>query len=348
MLLAAAVVATVPLVGTAGAQVSVGCGQTITVDTTLTGNVGPCANNGIIIGANRITLDLGGFRIFGTPNSGDGAGVLLQGRQSVTVRNGTVTEFDAGVVILGGARNTVRAIAARNNIGAAFGTTGPTALYGDGILIQGSSSNTVIDNVAENNGPFSGIGVIRGDGDHPAMPPADAPFNVIQNNSVLSNIACRRGNPPRGFCDNDGIRIEPNVTDTRIIGNNVVGNGLDGIALFGGTQRNFVSNNQTVRNGFVGAVPGDGVRVFGLNNTIELNTGYGNAASGISVARRAPMAGSFPAANVNGRGNTLRQNTAQGNGINDLWDSNRNPDCDANIWTGNKGNVAVPACTLNP
>ena len=348
LLLAAAVVATMPMVGSAGAQVSVACGQTITIDTTLTGNVGPCPNNGLIIGANRITLDLGGFRIFGTPSSGDGAGVLLQGRQSVTIRNGTVTDFDGGVVILGGGRNTVRAIAARNNIGAAFGTTGPAALYGDGILIQGSTSNTILDNVAENNGPFSGIGVIRGDGDHPAAPPADAPFNVIQNNNVLNNIACRRGNPPQGFCDNDGIRIEPNVTDTQIIGNNVVGNGLDGIALFGGVTRSFVSNNSVIANGFRGAVRGDGIRVFGFGNTVELNTAYRNNAAGVSVARRPPTAGSFPAANPNGRGNTLRRNIAQGNGVFDLWDSNRNPDCDQNVWTGNQGNLVAPPCTLNP
>jgi parallel beta-helix repeat protein len=346
VLLAAAAAATLPTIGGAGAQVTVGCGQTIVQDTTLTADVGPCPNNGIIIGANRITLDLGGFRIFGTANSGDGAGVLLQGRQSVTVRNGTVTDFDGGVVILGGSRNTVINIAARNNIGAAFGTTGPAALYGDGILVQGSASNSLINNVAENNGPFSGIGVIRGDSDHPATPPADAPFNVIQGNSVINNIACRRGNAP--FCDNDGIRIEPNVTDTQILTNSVVGNGLDGISLFGGTARNLVSNNSVFANGFRGAVPGDGIRVFGLNNTIELNTSHRNAASGVSVARRAPTAGSFPVGNVNGRGNTVRQNTALGNGINDLWDSNRNPDCDANVWSANKGIVAVPACTLNP
>jgi parallel beta-helix repeat protein len=348
VLLAAAVAATVPTIGGAGAQVALSCGQTITQSTTLTANLGPCPNNGLIVGADGITLNLGRFTISGTPNTGDGAGVLLQGRQGVIVRNGSVTDFDGGVVILGGTGNTVSTVIARNNLGAAQGQPGATtALYGDGILVQGSTRNLIVNNTAENNGPFSGIAVIRGDSDHPAVAPADAPFNVIRSNSVNGNIACRRSGST-GFCDNDGIRIEPSVTDTQIIGNSVAGNGLDGISLFGATTRNVVSGNTAPGNGFRGAVAGDGIRVFGFGNIIDSNSANGNAASGVSVARRAPTAGSFPAGNVNGRGNTVHANAAFGNKINDLWDSNRNPDCDANVWSANKGIVAVPACTLNP
>ncbi|MDQ2826902.1 MAG: right-handed parallel beta-helix repeat-containing protein [Actinomycetota bacterium] len=349
MLAGLTLLASVPTIAGAHAQTvpALACGQTITQSTTLTADLGPCSSNGLVIGADGITLDLGGHRIFGTTTTGDLAGVLVQGRQGVTVRNGTVTDFDGGVVILSGSGNTVTGITARHNLGAAFGQTGPsTALYGDGILVQGSSSNRIVNNVADNNGPFSGIGVIQGDSDHPAVPPAPAPFNLIQNNSVTNNVACRTGSSP--FCDNDGIRIEPNVTDTTITANNVVGNGLDGISLFGGTTRNSVLSNSVVGNGFRGAVTGDGIRVFGLANSINNNTAYRNANSGISVARRAPTAASFPATNPNGRGNTLRANSAAGNGLFDLWDSNRNPDCDANAWSANHGSVAAPSCTLNP
>ena len=346
-LLAGATAVTLPTIAGAQAQVSgpLTCGQTITQSTTLTANVGPCTNNGIIVGANNITLDLNGFRIFGTAGiSGDGAGVLLQNRTGVTVQNGEITDFDGGVVILGGSGNTVTQIRARNNLGRANGTTGPNALYGDGILVQGSSSNRIISNHTDNNGPFSGIGVIRGDSDHPAMAPADAPFNLIQGNTVTNNVACRRAST----CDNDGIRIEPNVTDTQIIGNQVIGNGLDGISLFGGTTRNLVSRNNVSANGYLGAVPGDGIRVFGSGNTIEFNTAHRNRAAGISVARRTGQFGSFPATNPNGRNNVLRGNQAFGNGVFDLWDSNRNPDCDGNVWTGNTAGTVSPPCTLNP
>ncbi len=101
-------------------------------------------------------------------------------------------------------------------------------------------------------------------------------------------------------------------------------------------------------NGYRGAVPGDGIRVFGSGNRVEGNSASRNAAAGVSVARRPPSAGSFPAANPNGRDNTLLRNRAFGNGIYDLWDSNRIPDCDNNVWSGNQGGMGVPACTLNP
>jgi parallel beta-helix repeat protein len=343
--LAVSIAATLPTIGGAGAAV-LSCGQTITQSTTLTADVGPCAAGGVILGADGITLNLGGFRIFGSPSAGDGAGVLAQNRIGVVVTNGTVTDFDGGVVILGGSRNTVMGITARHNIGASAGHDGPSlTLYGDGILIQGSRSNSIVNNIADDNGPFSGIGVIRGDSDHPAVPPADAPFNTIRGNKVTNNVACRTG----PFCDNDGIRIEPNVTDTQIIENQVVGNGLDGISLFGGTTRNLVRGNQVVNSGFQGAVPGDGIRVFGFGNTIENNTVYRSAAGGVSVARRPPTAGSFPATNPNGRGNTLRNNNASASGLFDLWDSNRSPDCDANVWSGNQGATASPSsCVRNP
>jgi parallel beta-helix repeat protein len=342
--LAVALAATVPTIGAAGAAV-LSCGQTITQSTTLTADVGPCAAGGVVLGADGITLNLGGFRIFGTPNAGDGAGVLAQNRVGVVVTNGRVTDFDGGVVILGGSRNTVMGITAQHNIGASAGHEGPSlTLYGDGILIQGSSSNSVLNNIADDNGPFSGIAVIRGDSDHPAVPPADAPFNTIRGNVVTNNVACRIG----PFCDNDGIRIEPSVTDTQIIENQVMGNGLDGISLFGSTTRNVVRGNQVVNNGFRGAVPGDGIRVFGFGNTVESNLVYRSAAAGVSVARRPPTVGSFPSTNPNGRGNTLRNNNAQGSGLFDLWDSNRSPDCDGNVWSGNQGGTASPSCVRNP
>jgi hypothetical protein len=84
------------LVGTASAA-HVGCGQTITQSTVLDTNVGPCSGEGILIGADNITLDLNGFAVFGISAPGEGPGILLDERTAVTVRNGTVRLFDAGV-----------------------------------------------------------------------------------------------------------------------------------------------------------------------------------------------------------------------------------------------------------
>ena len=356
-LLAAAVTLSFGLGATEVAGAAVTCGTTITQSTSLTADVGPCPNNGIIVGADNITLNLNGYRVFGTPAAGDGAGVLIKFRSGVTVTRGKVTDFDGGIVILGGGSHTISYNEANDNIGASAGHQGAAITqYGDGILVQGSSNNRVLFNRVDNNGWSSGIGLITGDGDHPAIPPALTNNNLLQGNIVTNNVACRVG----PFCDNDGIRIEPRAGSgcltgpticpgpgNRIIANTVTGNGLDGISLFGSTTANVVADNVVRDNGFHGAVPGDGIRVFGSGNSILRNQVEGNFGSGISVARRAPTAGSFPATNPNGRNNTLTSNLARNNRQFDLWDSNRNPDCDGNTWRGNYGVVVAPPCTLN-
>jgi parallel beta-helix repeat protein len=84
------------------------CGDTITADTTLEADLTGCKSNGLVIGADNITLDLGGHTI-----SGDGklvrrcprrqicdVGVANDDRSGVTVRNGAVRGFAIGVGVL--------------------------------------------------------------------------------------------------------------------------------------------------------------------------------------------------------------------------------------------------------
>ncbi|HWG73861.1 MAG TPA: right-handed parallel beta-helix repeat-containing protein [Acidimicrobiales bacterium] len=340
---ALATMATVGLANPAAASqpVSVSCGQVITASTTLNGDVGPCPDNGIVIGANDVTLNLHGHRIFGTPAPGDGAGVLVSARTGVRVENGAVSDFDGGIVIQGGKANTVRKIVASDNIGSSGGPA-PATLYGDGILLEGSIDNVIVDNVTNDNGPFSGIGLIQvPDSDHtfPAQPTTG---NLIARNTVTDNIACRTG----PFCDNDGIRVEPQVAGNAIVDNQVTGNGLDGISLFVDSDNNVVAKNTVDNNGFNGAVPGDGIRVFASRNLIDRNSVRDNAAGGVSVGRRSiSPPGSLPSGptgNPRGKDNRIIGNLTGGNGV-DLYDSN--PGCDSNVWSDNIFQTARPACT---
>ena len=72
------------------------CGTIITANTTLTADVGPCNQGGLVIGASGITLDLGEHTIQGKARIGDGIGVLFNDVSNSRVTNGTVTGFDAG------------------------------------------------------------------------------------------------------------------------------------------------------------------------------------------------------------------------------------------------------------
>lgn len=329
----------------AAAAPSLQCGQVVTASVTLTADLGPCSSNGIVVGASGIVVNLNGHKVFGTPNPGDGAGVLIQGRTGVIVEHGTITAFDAGVDIVNGQSNVVTGITATGNIGSSGNPNVPDTLLGDGILIEGSSNNLIEDNTTTNNGPYSGIGVIsEPDSDH-QFPGAPSASNKIIANKVTGNISCRFGN----FCDNDGIRLEPGVgPGNQVLNNTVNGNGLDGISLFADTDANTVIGNTVDSNGFHGAVPGDGLRVFSSRNTFLANTADNNAAGGVSVGRR-PISppGSLPpngtTGNPRGKDNTFTANVAHGNGIADLYDSN--PGCDNNVWLANQGTIDKPSCT---
>lgn len=367
-ILMAASLATVP---TADAG-HVTCGQVITTDTTLDSDVGPCnGTDGIVVGADGITLDLNGHSVLGDPNlDGESAvGIVMQSRESVTVTSskdgGTVRDFDAGVTITQGSRaNTVRDLIVRDNIGNIT-----ISDFGDGIVIFNSSDNVIKNNLVDHNGPFDGIGVVEFGG-------GAAERNTIEGNTVINN------NVPSSLTINqdDGIRLEPDTADNTVIGNTVANNGLDGIALFAGSADgnvqgstgNTVRGNNVQGNGFHDKThrKGDGIRLFtnadnpsaGANdNLVEDGTVRDNAANGIRV---------------DSRDNEIRDNTTGGNGeavtvqqevgpltvtvdhrvrlqlageeiedptpAHDLHDGNGS--CDFNTWSNNTFDTAFPKC----
>jgi parallel beta-helix repeat protein len=307
------------VVGVAGPAhaVHVTCGQTILVSTVLDSNIGPCGTTGVIIGASNITLDLNGFTITGGPAGEGGPGILLDGVSGVTVKNGTVTLFDAGVAIEGGSGNTVTSMQVLNNR-SNFGD------YGDGIVMFQSNSNRILNNQVRNNGPWDGIGVLRG------------AFNVIDGNQITDNN--------QSTTNTAGIRLENQnlgpggnfpSNDNTVTNNLVTNSGTFGIQVFAGGSRNQIKFNQVYNNAL------DGITVFagGNNNVIESNRVQSNRANGIRIRG---AAGSFPGPT----GNQILRNVSFGNAQFDLRDDQ--PNCDANIWRGNQAATFTPPCTMTP
>src|SRR4051794_25449060 len=86
----------------AGVTQKVECGATITTSITLGNDLVDCPNNGIVIGADNITLDLNRHRVDGdaalTDPCPDGGpcdvGINnVKGHSGVTVKNGSIAEF---------------------------------------------------------------------------------------------------------------------------------------------------------------------------------------------------------------------------------------------------------------
>ena len=123
-LLAAALACWLAMGGTQASAAQVNCGDTITADTTLHHSLVNCANNGIVIGANGVTLNLNGHRIDGdgTPAAGCDfqtefcdVGVVNDGHDGVTVRHGSVREFGFGVFVGRARHNRVLRISSSRN-----------------------------------------------------------------------------------------------------------------------------------------------------------------------------------------------------------------------------------------
>src|SRR6516164_4339124 len=76
----------------APASTVVRCGQTISASTRLANDLVDCPGDGLVIGADNITLDLAGHSISGL-NSPGSEGIADNGHGGITVKNGTISNF---------------------------------------------------------------------------------------------------------------------------------------------------------------------------------------------------------------------------------------------------------------
>lgn len=316
---------------------AVECGTEIVEDTTLQGDLVCGRGPALVVAADNVTLDLGGHILSGDPEAvGRGPGILLRDVTGVTVRNGTVQHFDAGVVVDGGSANVIEDLTVQDNLGL------PDGELGDGIVVNRSAGNRVRDNVVRRNGPFSGISLGPG-----------AERNEVAGNTVAENNMSHVGQPDAGG-QTMGIRIEgPAANDNRIVGNTVTDSGADGIVVLAtcdnpdseppcvGTppnERNEIVENTANRNGTSGR--GSGIRLFSMplpmppvGSTIRANVADDNAFYGIAI----------DAVPLGWAANTAIGNRARGNGEFDGSDGRLMPPCGPNVWEDNDfGTVNQP------
>jgi hypothetical protein len=97
----------------ANPPVTVSCGQTLTHSVKLANDLSNCPNNGLVVGADNVTVDLNGHTIDGDGDGFDScatdcdAGVDNTGHARITVKHGTIREFVEGVAVEGARANRV-------------------------------------------------------------------------------------------------------------------------------------------------------------------------------------------------------------------------------------------------
>jgi hypothetical protein len=113
----------------------VSCGQVLTRDTTLKADL-DCStseSNGIEIGADGITVDLGGHTITGAGADDGYEGVENSGYSDVTVENGGIAGFKDAFLLTNVARMTIDGVKMRTT--GETDSNGVVSTYGSGLMI---------------------------------------------------------------------------------------------------------------------------------------------------------------------------------------------------------------------
>jgi parallel beta-helix repeat protein len=310
----------------------VSCGDTITADTTLDSDLVNCPNNGIVIGADDITLDLNGHLI-----DGDGTlfaacpegepcdfGVLNDGHDGVTVRDGWVRQFSVGVLVFSARHNRVLDVSSKKNVLFGFvvadsarslirNSSGNRNLApdGDGMGLFGSRHIRIVDNSFRHN-PL-GIHV------------DDSTDTLIKRNLLSRNagfgilMEADRNRVRRNRCARNDACIIVARGSRNVIAQNRVSRGVAGIGLERG-RGNLLVRNVVVRTRRTGIYLGlKNPSIGGANNVVRRNRVRGSGGDAFlvneeddhsllkrNIARRAGDDGF----DIEGRSTTLTRNRA--------------------------------------
>lgn len=237
--------------GGGGTPITV-CGQVVTTNAFLTQNLHCPGSAGVVVGADGITIDLKGFRLRGNVTN---YGIDNNGFDGVTIRNGTVRNFDFGVSAYGGAdKFTVQNLVV-------------SGCFNYGIAVLGNSAKIQSSNLSGNT--HFGILVT---GDSAAIQSVTATRNGGQGITVHGNSESVKSSTSDG---NDSFGIVAIGNSAKITASAASGNVLEGIRVDGDAAK--VTGNQTDGNGFdvgVSDLSGLGIDV----------TGYTTAPSGTNIA----------------------------------------------------------------
>ena len=297
LLTAAAVGALVFAVGPASAN-HVSCGDTIVADTTLDSDLVSCPNNGIVIGADDVTLDLNAHTVVGNgqpvkrcpEDEFCDVGVLNDGHDGVTVKDGSVRDFGTGVFVgkarhhrvlnVSSSRNQffgfVVAESARSVVRDSSGNRNPGP-DGDGIAVFGSRHVRILDNSFRHNELGMHVEastdiLIKG--------------NVFSRNfgpGILMEADRNRVRRNRFVRNPSAIIVAPG--NRNVIARNRITRGGEGVAIEKG-RGNRVAHNVIVRVRRAGIRLGvEKPPIGGVNTVVRRNLVRGSGSDGYLVAR---------------------------------------------------------------
>jgi parallel beta-helix repeat protein len=322
------------------------CGDVITQDTRLESDLTNCAGDGVVIGADGVTLDLNGHSIAGRAA---GTGVLATGRRGVEVTNGAIRGFPTAIGLSGVDGAAVHEISARGMISCVTSAgcmIDHTTVQGGGIFViraRGGSPSIVRRNLVSGaagagitvnyTGPETSVvrNIVEGNAGgilafHSSV--GQISDNTVSRNSGAGISAARGGDTTiqRNLLTGnggDGIKLD-HLDDVRVFGNLVAksgGNGINGFTLSRPLLRdNVVSRSRRSGIFLDGIAPDHESTSFAV---LSGNVALQNRIDGIALtaaARDSSLEGNRSRRNrddgfdVRAASTTMTENSAQANG----------------------------------
>lgn len=321
------------------------CGDTITANTTLQADLGPCPGVALTVGASNITLILNGFSIIAVPSTEPDCteivtpcreGVDVGGTTNVTIKGpGTIRGFSFGVSVfaLDGSRKAssgtivshVRFV--DNSLGIAFVVGSENRVLNNtfrnnpciAIKIDAVTDAQIIGNaIAGSNAPplrnSCGMQQSPTGGGIGIMVVSTAPGAIVKQNSVTHST--------------NGFFADSFVSPITITDNDFCGNTQDGIATL---SEGTITDNRADGNGR------DGISIAnGSGSVVQANMANSNGQRGIGLGDLLTQ----PA----GNDNRISLNLALGNGTDLFWDGNGSGNCWSRNIFDTSSPVLLPQC----
>ena len=300
------------------------CGQTIMQSVTLTADE-TCGST-VVVGADGITIDLGGFTI-----SGDGSfvtGIDVNGHSGVTIKNGTLRFFTFGIVANATDKLRLSRLVVHGMLGlgaiidGAAVTVEKSFFYSNdqgGLRLTGRGGK--ISNSTFLSNGLSGLFVV------------DAPGSKITKITSASNVSdgVRVSGPGVSVRSSTlaanhaaGIRLTA-ASGCDVSKNTMVGNGDTGITAL--DSPTVAANRNVIAGNLIAGNDSQGVRLIGDSNgnVVTKNRLIGNREDGIFVDFLAD-------------GTLVKGNTAIGNIENGIFNRNNSTTIAKNVVDANSGN----------
>lgn len=303
---------------------AVACGDTLVESVVLGADLACGAGNAITIGAAGVTVDLAGHTIDGALTGG--IGIVVDGRDGVTIKSGTIRNFATGIRVDGNAAKTkIVGVTVRDCTDGVVANVA-TGLSVSGSFVRGSSHTGIALNAAVSKAKLDGNGIVFSgfSGIYAAGIDVVLSKNVVQGAGATNQGAgieldggarvTVSGNTV-ATGDGVGIRLFNGATGVTVVKNAVRGNASDGIAVDGAGNAVVTIGGNTV----VGNLDA-GIRLTNGTGSITIakNLVAGNATTGLVAVGPSQVTGNTVSDNASdgisvGGGAVVAKNLAIGN-----------------------------------